>query len=225
MRLIVSGTGCPEALLAPLAQAWGGQLVSHPALLAVVAKANETVEVFAWSSGVFAALRAASAYPLTVRRLFAYEPPFGMNRDSGAAQRRAFARLVGWSLVGIHRRARRAFWQMVSLRRDGSHGFEQLPPALQAQLLSVRGPLLSELFGATTVATHGLEALDLRLAVGDSSTAAMRRAVQRLRQAVCSAPSQGVVVDSPRAIESFDGLDHLAPLAAPRRIADWLCAG
>lgn len=215
MRLLVSGTGCPEALLGPLAEAWGGELVSHAELLGRVAQIDDTIELFAWSSGSLVALHAASAYPQKVRRLFAYEPPFGMNRDSGAAQRRAFASLVGWSLVGFRQRARRAFWQMVSLRSDGSYGFELLPPMLQTRLLEVRGPLLRELFGATAAATHGLEALDLRLALGSLSTEPMRRAVERLGQAV----------GSRRAVEYFEGLDHLAPLSEPRRIAEWLCAG
>lgn len=188
MTRIFSGASADVALLEPLR-----------ATLAV--RDNMT---FGWSSGCFAALRESGA-----ERLFLYEPPYGAERDASLVQRLEFVRMLAWRPFSI-RRARAAFWRMVTQRAEGGNGFDDAPFELQERLVSAHGSFVRELFSATgrDVAPRS----GVRLAIGSRSAAPMRRAVERL----------SLVLNAP--VDVLEGLDHLAPLTRPEAIAAWISA-
>lgn len=185
---LFSGAGADVALLQPLQSALAGR---------------DSV-TFAWSSGCFTALRESSA-----ERLFLYEPPYGAERDASLVQRLEFVRMLAWRPVSL-RRARAAFWRMVTQQLEGGNGFDDAPLDLKERLVSAPGSFVREIFSATgrDIKPRG----GVRLAIGSRSAAPMRRAVERL----------SVLLAAP--IDVLEGLDHLAPLTQPEAIAAWIAA-
>lgn len=188
MTRVFSGAGADAALLAPLR--------------AALAERDDVA--FGWSSGCFAALRAPG-----IARLFLYEPPYGADRDASPAQRREFVRMLAWRPFSP-RRARAAFWRMVTQWAEGGNGFDQAPVELKQRLVWAPGSFVRELFAATgrDVVPRG----GVRLAIGSRSAVPMQRAVARLSR-LLAAP-----------VDVLEGLDHLAPLTRPEAIAAWIAS-
>lgn len=181
------------ALLAPLAKRFADARPARPF-------------VFAWSSGCFTALERPG--PAT---LFLYELPWGVDRDVGWRARLEFARMLAWRRISMPR-ARAAFWKMVTPRRDGTMGFERASPELRRALLAQRAPFVRSVLGLSRRDVRPRGDLEVHAAIGGASSAAMERALARL-SAVQPLASR----------TTLDGLDHLAPLTHPERIARWVC--
>lgn len=168
------------------------------------------VDVFAWSSGAFTALHAATEDPSAFRKLYLYEPPYRSRDDATTWQRWRFFESAVMSFMGVGRASRRAFWRMVSPRDDGRCGFDRLPSNARDALVEGTGPLLLEMFAGTGEELGiSLSRLTTRVLVlvGERSHATVQRAADRLVAAV----PFGMVVEVRDA-------DHLAPIAAPERV-------
>ncbi|MBJ6763578.1 alpha/beta hydrolase [Myxococcaceae bacterium JPH2] len=236
--VLVHGTGMGARALWPLAQAlantnrvllydrrgWGTStlgksrdlsLARHARdLQCVLSTLDAPATVFGWSSGGLIALEAAALRGTAPRALVVYEAPFGASRDSTPGARVDFLAMLAWNGLRQPRRARRAFWDMVSRRAEGPTGFERLSPTRQSELLDEPGPLVAEaLAGAGT--PEALRALGselrVRLLVGTASTASAHRCGERL-QALLPHATRERVPDA----------DHLYPLTQPEDCAQRL---
>lgn len=177
--------------------------------------AESPVDLFAWSSAGIVALHAALGAPATIGTLYLYEPPLWSSRDhADKKQLFRFAQTLLYGALFSRSQGRRAFWQMVTARREGACGFASLPAAEQAALLAEEGPLLRELLAGTGEELAGrLHSLTTRVVVlvGAQSSPAARRAADRLVSAVPHAE-----------VRVVPGLDHLGPLTSPQAVASAL---
>ncbi|MBU8898050.1 alpha/beta hydrolase [Corallococcus sp. M34] len=236
--VLVHGTGMGARALWPLAQAlarthrvllydrrgWGTStlgksrdlsLARHARdLQCVLSTLDAPATVFGWSSGGLISLEAAAQRGTTPRALVLYEAPFGASRDSTPGARADFLAMLAWNGLRQPRRARRAFWNMVSRRAQGPTGFEHLPPTRQSELLDEPGPLVAEALAGTGT-SEALRALGaevrVRLLVGTASTASAHRCSERL---------QALLPHATR--ERVPSADHLYPLTHPEECAQWL---